>query len=170
MSRDYFAALASHNAWANARLYSACEALSPAEYLRERGSTHGSLHATLNHILLADRVWIARIDGRTPPSLGDNQILYPDLLALKIARIAEDEHLRQLIAGLSAPAMDLPLHYIDRRGNRFAPPLRLVLAHLFDAQAQGRGEATALLAQAGAHPPALDLMGFLRETGAGGTG
>jgi uncharacterized damage-inducible protein DinB len=168
MSRDYFAAFAWHNAWANARLFGACEALSPPEYLRERGSSYGSLHATLNHILLADRVWIARIEGRIPPAFADNQILYGDLVALKIARVAEDEHLRQLIAGLSEAAIGLPLHYTDQHGNRLAAPLRFVLAHLFDLQSQRRGEAAALLAQAGVPPPALDLLAFLRETGAAG--
>jgi uncharacterized damage-inducible protein DinB len=166
MSRDYFAVFANHNAWANRRLYSACETLSPAEYLRERGSSHGSLHATLNHVLVTDRVWIARIEGRTPPALDDNQIVYADLLALKIARVAEDEHLRQLVAGLPDGPIDLLLHYMDNRGNRFAAPLRFVLAHLFDAQSRSRGEAAALLAQAGAPPPSLDFLAFLQETGA----
>ena len=170
MSRDYFAVFANHSAWANQRLYSACEALSPLEYLRERGSHHGSLHATLNHILLTDRVWIARIEGRTPPAFDDNQILYGDLVALKIARVAEDEHLRRLIAGLPEAALDLPFHYMDRRGDRFATLLRFVLAHLFDAQSRSRGGAQALLAQAGAPPLSLDFLAFLRETEAPGHG
>lgn len=170
MSRDYFAVFAHHNAWANQRLYSVCETLSPLEYLRERGSRLGSLHATLNHILVTDRVWISRIEGRVMPVLDDSQILYADLVALKIARLAEDEHLRQLVGGLPNTALDLPLHYMGRRGDRFATLLRFVLAHLFDAQSRSRGEAIALLAQAGAPPPSLDFLDFLRETEVAGPG
>jgi uncharacterized damage-inducible protein DinB len=168
MSRDYFAVFAHHNGWANQRLYSACETLSAPEYLRERGSRYGSLHATLNHILVTDRVWIARIEGRIPPAFDDNQILYADFVALKIARVAEDEHLGQLVAGLPETALDLPLHYIDRHGDRFAAPLRFALAHLFDAQSRLRGEVVALLAQAGAPLVSLDLLAFLREAGGHG--
>ena len=163
MPRDYFAVLARHSAWANQRLYQACATLNPAEYMRERGSSYGSLHATLNHMLVVDRVWIARIEGRVPPSMGENQILYADLLGLKIARLAEDEHLRNLVAGLPQTAMNLPIHHIDSKGDRFAAPLRFVLAHLFDLQSRCRGEALLLLAQAGADAPALDLLVFLRE-------
>lgn len=164
MPSDYFAVLAQHGAWANQRLFHACERLSPAEYLRERASSYGSLHATLNHMLIIDRLWLARIEGRTPPPVDDAQILYADLLGLKVARLAEDEHLRLLIGGLAKPAMDAPVHYSDRQGRRFAAPLRFVLAHLFDAQSRCRGEAVALLAQTAARAPALDLMAFLHET------
>ena len=51
MPSDYFAVLAQHSAWANRRLFRACGSLSAADYLRERASTFGSLHATLNQIL-----------------------------------------------------------------------------------------------------------------------
>jgi uncharacterized damage-inducible protein DinB len=167
MPSGYFAILAQHSAWANQRLYQACERLSPAEYWRECGSSFGSLHATLNHVLVTDRVWIARIEGRTPPSLGHNQVLYADLVGLKIACVAEDEHLLQLVAGLPEATLDLPLQYIDRHGERCEIPLRLVLAHLFEMQSRCRGEALALLAQAGLSAPPLDLLAFLQGSEGG---
>ena len=166
MQSSYFAVLAQHGAWANRRLYQACETLSAAEYLRERGAGSGSLHAVLNRGLAADRVWIARIEGRAPPALDEGQILYGDLVALKVARLAEDERLRHLVGGLSAAALEEPLSYQDRRGDRFALPLRLALAQLFEQQARRRGAALALLRQAGGQPPCLDIVAFLRERGA----
>jgi uncharacterized damage-inducible protein DinB len=166
MSSDYFATLARYNAWANRRLYQACEALPEAEYLRERSSTLGSLHATLNHILVADRIWIARIEGRTPPAFEFDQILYADLIGLKVARLAEDQHLRNLVDGLSETMLDQPLPYRNSRGDRFEAPLGLVLGHLFNHQAQHRGEAQALLAQTEVPPPPLALIRFVREQGA----
>ena len=77
MPSDYFVTLARYNAWANRRLYRACGRLSESEYLRDRLPAFGSLHATLNHILVADRVWLARIEGRTPPGLDLEQISTP---------------------------------------------------------------------------------------------
>src|SRR5215831_9859309 len=100
MTSSYFATLARYNAWANDRLYRACEALGATEYMRARSSYFGSFHATLNHILVADRIWIARIQRQRLPTLRLDQMLYGDLIALKVARLAEDEHIRIMIAGI----------------------------------------------------------------------
>ena len=166
MPSDYFATFAGYNIWANRRLYQACAALSETEYLRERPSAFGSLHATLNHILVIDRIWIARIEGSSPPSLDLDQILYADLIGLKVARSAEDKHLRNLIAGIPEAMLDQPLVYRDARGERCAAPLHFVLGHLFNHQAQYRGEAHALLSQTEVAPPPLDLIRFVREQAA----
>jgi uncharacterized damage-inducible protein DinB len=170
MPSDYFAVLAQHSAWANRRLFQACERLGAADYLREREATFGSLHATLNQILVAARIWIARIEGRTPPPLAENQILYPDLVGLRVACLAEDERLRHLVGGLSEATLDQSLHYHSRHGDRRQTPLRLALAHVFEHQARCRGEALALLSQAGIRAPSLDLLAFLREAGAAAAG
>lgn len=162
MQTSYFAVLAQHSAWANRRLYQACETLSASEYLRERDGG-GSLHAVLNHGLATDRIWIARLESRAPPALDAGQILYPDLVALKVARLAEDERLRHLVGGLSGAALEEPLSYQDRRGDRFALPLRLVLAQVFEQQARLRGAALALVRQSGASPSCLDIVAFLRQ-------
>ena len=167
MPSDYFATLAGYNAWANQRLYAACERLSEDEYLRERRSAFGSLHATLNHLLVADRIWLARIAGRNPPLLAATQILYADLVGLKVARQAEDEHLRNLIAGLSPASLDRPLVYRNGRGDRCETRLSLALGHMFNQQAHYRGEVSAMLAQTEIPPPPLDLIQFVgREEGA----
>ena len=162
MPSDYFVTLARYNAWANRRLYRACGRLSESEYLRDLPA-FGSLHATLNHILVADRVWLARIEGRTPPDLDPEQILYADLIGLKVARVAEDAHLRNLVGGLSQATLDQPLVYRNRRGDRFQAPLCLVLGHMFNHQAHYRGKASALLAQTEVPPPSLDLIRFVRQ-------
>jgi len=170
MDVSYFATLAHYNAWANRRLYQACEALGETEYLRERPSFFGSLHATLNHILVADRIWIARIEGQTPPNLKLDQILYGDLIGLKVARLAEDEHIRNMVAGISAARLDRPLEYRNSRGDRFETPLRLVLAHFFNHQTHHRGQVHGLLSQTEVPPPPLDLIAFVRQDSGGAAG
>jgi len=163
MHSSYFTALAEYNAWANRRLYRSCEALPAAEYMRERPSFFGSLHATLNHVLVADRIWTARIEGQTPPNLKLDQILYGDLIGLRVARLAEDEHIRLMVAGLTEERLDQPLEYRDLRGDRFETPLCLVLGHFFNHQTHHRGQAHALLSQTSVLPPPLDLIAFLRQ-------
>ncbi len=169
MTNRYFAMLARYNAWANCRLYQACEALNEPEYMRERASFFGSLHATLNHILVVDRIWIARIDGQTRPSLKLDQILYGDLIGLKVARVAEDEHIRIMVAGIGGERLDSPLEYRNSRGDRCEMPLQFVLGHLFNHQTHHRGQVHDLLCQTEVPPPPLDLIDFVRQELTGAT-
>ncbi len=44
--------------------YAAADALPEAARKQERGAFFGSIHATLNHLLWADEVWMSRLtDG-----------------------------------------------------------------------------------------------------------
>ena len=61
---SYFQNLARYNTIVNERLYMACSELSDDEYRRERAASFNSIHATLNHILLADRIWMDRFTQR----------------------------------------------------------------------------------------------------------
>jgi uncharacterized damage-inducible protein DinB len=164
MPSPFFAMLADYNAWANHRLYEACEKLTGTEYMRDR-APFGSLHAILNRILATDRIWIARIEGREQSGLKLDQILYGDLTGLKVARIAEDERIRIAIAATPEGRLDHPLVYRSLRGDRVELPLRVVLGHLFNNQTHYRAQAHALLAQAETAPPSLELIEFARRDG-----
>jgi uncharacterized damage-inducible protein DinB len=87
MGRSYFTKLADHNAAANRRLYKACAGLSAPESLREHACFFGSSHATLDHVPVANRIWIAPIEGHTPLSLKLDQILYAELIGPRVARL-----------------------------------------------------------------------------------
>jgi uncharacterized damage-inducible protein DinB len=164
MPSPLFALLADYNAWANRRLYEACEGLAAAEYMRDRAS-FGSLHAVLNRALAADRIWIGRIEGREPPGLRFDQILYGDFTGLKVARSAEDERIRIVIAAIRDERLGQPLTYRSLRGDRIELPLRVVLGHFFNNQTHCRGQTHALLSQAGIAPPSLELIEFARRDG-----
>ncbi len=169
MNSRYFATLAAYNAWANRRLFEACERLGATEYMQERACFFGSLHGTLNHILVADRVWMARIEGQIPPNLKFDQILYGDLIGLKVARGAEDEHIRIMVAGITEERLDQRVEYRNSRGDRFEAPLPLVLGHFYNHQTHHRAQVHGLLSQTKVPPPALDLIVFLREHRTGAT-
>ena len=48
--------LARYNTLANRRLYEACASLSDAERKEDRPDFFGSIHGTLNHIMVGDRI------------------------------------------------------------------------------------------------------------------
>ena len=55
-----YRAFAHYNTWMNERLYALSATLPDAERKRDRGAFFRSVHGTLNHLLLADRVWLGR--------------------------------------------------------------------------------------------------------------
>jgi len=148
MADRYYSTFARYNAWANARLYGACAKLSEADYLKPRASFFGSIHATLNHLMVVDRIWLGRIESR-PEKLALNQILYGDFTALHVARVAEDDRLIRVVDSIDPARLDQPLDYLNTRGERFRTPLRIVLGHLFNHQTHHRGQAHALITAAG---------------------
>ena len=92
---------AGYNAWCNRRLYDAAATLSDADYRADRGAFFKSLHGTLNHQLVGDRIWMQRFTGKgeLPPSL--DAILYDDFAGLHAARIGEDARISAFIDALS---------------------------------------------------------------------
>lgn len=56
--KPHFLMMARYNAWANLRLYKMAGALPEELYRREVGVYFKSLHGTLNHLLVTDRIWM----------------------------------------------------------------------------------------------------------------
>src|SRR4029450_9880640 len=63
----YVQRMARYNRWQNESLYGAAGTLSDAERRRARGAFFGSIHATLNHVLWGDRIWMSRLAGTAKP-------------------------------------------------------------------------------------------------------
>src|SRR5947199_221282 len=89
---DYVQCMARYNRWQNDNLYAIADALSEAERRREREAFFGSIHATLNHVLWADRIWMSRLAGVPSPRGGipESVSLYDDWGELKHERKAFD--------------------------------------------------------------------------------
>jgi len=163
-SLDHPAVFSRYNRWANTRLYDACALLDSAAYRAERPSFFGSIHATLNHILVGDMLWMGRITGK-PLAIALDAELHGDLAALRAAREALDRNIIVHCDGLDEGWPEEILHYANTRGEAFETPLAQVFWHLFNHQSHHRGQVHGLLSHAGAVPPGLDLIYFLREAG-----
>ena len=59
-----FRTMARYNRWMNERIYDCCEKLPDAERKADRGAFFRSIHGTLNHLLLGDRLWLSRFLSR----------------------------------------------------------------------------------------------------------
>src|ERR1700730_15482167 len=98
MTPNHFQQFAAYNRWANARLFAAALDLSDQAYRLHIGVFFGSLHGTLHHLLLTDRLWLKRLTGEGDQPNRLEGILYDDRAELARARIAEDNRLVAVVA------------------------------------------------------------------------
>lgn len=61
--KSHFTRMAKYNSWANARLYGMAHGLADDLYRKNVGAFFASLHGTLNHLLVTDRIWMRRFTG-----------------------------------------------------------------------------------------------------------
>jgi uncharacterized damage-inducible protein DinB len=163
MSSEYFRRLARYNRWANARLYAAALDLSDQSYRLHVGVFFGSLHGTLNHLLLTDRLWLKRLTGEGDHPNQLNAILYDDRAELTRARIEEDHRLISVVEKYDEAALSALHSYRTTSGMPQSQVLSEILMHLFNHQTHHRGQAHACLSiLTGAAPPTLDLLAMQR--------
>ena len=163
MSIDNFRQLADYNHWANRRIYAAALAMPDEEYRRPTGVFFGSLHGTLNHLLVTDRIWLRRLTGEGEAPTRLNTILFEDRSELARARMAEDARIQRVINAYSAADLDRPVNYQTTSGAPQQQVLKDILLHLFNHQTHHRGHAHACCSiLTGKEPPPLDLLMFQR--------
>ncbi len=158
----HFRMLARYNRLANDRLYEACARLGEVELKRARPAFFGSIHGTLNHILLGDRIWLTRFAGEEVPSTGLDAILYEDFGALSAARREADARIEAFVGGLTEAFLAGTFRYVNNEGTTFADPVAMLVGHLFNHQTHHRGQVTDMLMQTDVKPPVLDLHRVLK--------
>jgi uncharacterized damage-inducible protein DinB len=150
----HFQMLARYNRLANARLFGACAGLSEAELKGPRRAFFTSIHGTLNHLLVVDRLWFAGIEDEPHGIEGLDQILHEDFSALRKDREAEDEHMSGVVDGLDESALAREVAYrLISGADEESSPLHIILITLFNHQTHHRGQIHCLLTQSAIAPP-----------------
>ena len=153
----HFVAMAHNNAWANHRLLSACEVLTPEEFAAPRTGFFPSLRLTFNHILDVDLYYLAALEGgdaigriKAPDSD------YADAHALRPVQTATDKRLIAFCERQTGESLARDWHL--PRLNRTPPPSKVanILEHLFQHDIHHRGQAHAMLSSTRVKPPQLD--------------
>ncbi|MBO6539114.1 MAG: damage-inducible protein DinB [Rhizobiaceae bacterium] len=162
--KQHFAMMAAYNKWANALVYNAAANLSEEEFNRQAGAFFGSMCGTLNHVLVADRIWMKRFTGEGDAPAQLDAVPFPGFNKLRAAREAEDDRIVAWIDTLDDAALAGRFTYMtvtDMRtvSQRLAP----ALAHYFNHQTHHRGHAHMVLTVLGKDAPSLDLIYFQRS-------
>ncbi len=165
--------LARYNDSMNRKLIAAAATLPEDEIDRDHGAFFGSVLGTLNHLVVADTLWLKRLaahpacagvleplrDTPMPAALDARPCATLD--ALRQRREALDALFVALCGQLEQAALDTPLEYRNSRGEPFRRPLGNLLLHVFNHQTHHRGQATTLLSQAGVDVGVTDLLALL---------
>jgi len=162
MLTAHFQMLARYNTLANCRLYEVCSQLSEAERQRVRPAFFKSIHGTLNHIMVGDRIWLKRFGGGEIESIGLDAILYEDFDQLRAARVSEDQRIETFVSGLTDELLTSTIEYRNNQGNIHRDPVDLLIAHFFNHQTHHRGQIHDMLTQTRIAPPVLDMHRILR--------
>jgi uncharacterized damage-inducible protein DinB len=154
---------ARNNAWCNARLHAACAELSETAYKAARGAGFfKSIHGVLSHILIVDWFYLdalfAERHGRLLRRLDEP---FDTLAEVSEAQRAADLRLVQFCDGIKHEHLEQVV-YLERPHGVNEDTVAQTLLHLFQHDIHHRGQAHALLTDAGADPPQLDEF-FLTE-------
>lgn len=166
--------LAQYNRWLNLRLYGACEQLSDEERKQDRGAFFGSIHRTLTHLVLADKMWLQRFTrqdvafGALPEALlampaGSDYTsdAYPEWSSLRQIRDTVDAAVEAWLVEMPPEFLLRAMRYANTEGVQRKHPAWQGLTHFFNHQTHHRGQVTTLLTQAGVDPGVTDLIALL---------
>ena len=161
--KQEFQMFAAYNRWANAAIYDAATQLTDQEFTLDCGLFFKSLSGTLNHLLVADRIWMRRFTGRGDTYTALDAVVHPNFAPLRIARESEDQRVIDWIDSLSERELEGRFAYttiVEMRtiSQRLAP----ALLHFFNHQTHHRGQASALITTFKYKSPVLDLLAFQR--------
>lgn len=174
---DTFHLLARYNQRFNAQLAECTRRLSVDELARDRGAFFGSIIGTLNHIVVADTIWLSRFachpaafnalhhlrEAPIPTTL--DAVPFPQLADWDIARRRLDATILAFVDEIMTSDLELAFEYTNTRGVRFRKRFSHLLTHFFNHQTHHRGQVTTLLAQQGIDVGVTDLLLDIPDVG-----
>jgi len=172
---DHVRLLARYNQWMNEKVYHACAKLSEESLRRDRKAFFGSISGTLNHLLVADVLWLKRFNSHprgynslqamtamaNPVTL--DQIMAPSLTEWHAMRQHLDEMMVNWSTEMVEQDLDAVLEYRSMSGEARENTFGDLVLHLFNHQTHHRGQVTTLLSQEGVDVGATDLLALMNS-------
>ncbi|WP_409522924.1 DinB family protein [Nitrincola sp. MINF-07-Sa-05] len=151
--------MASYNRWMNQRMYTVCAKLSDSERKKNCGAFFKSIHGTLNHLLLGDKIWLGRFLGKPLQVSGLDEELHGEFERLWEDRSATDEVIIEWASALTDTELAVTLEYtsiVNPTPRTYE--MWIAVAHFFNHQTHHRGQITTLLSQFGQDLGVTDLI------------
>lgn len=161
--KDILLSLARYHRWAFEVLFKALEPVHDPDYRADYGLFFKSIHGTLNHLLLVDRVWRGRVTGKLFPITGLDQELVADREELRRAMLESAEAWLPCIEGLSGERLAEPFDYHTSSGDPCRSRLDKTLLHVFNHGTHHRGQISAIITHLDLPAAELDYLYYVRK-------
>ena len=153
---NYYSVMATYNQWMNQKLCDLCADIPDLERKSDRGAFFKSIHGTLNHILIADSIWLGRFTQQPFIAKLDRE-LHIDFSELRTHRERLDLTIIDWAQDLTPDWLNTDLTYTNSTGITRTLPHWVFVTHMFNHQTHHRGQLTTLLNQLGYDPGVTDL-------------
>ncbi|HRH42280.1 MAG TPA: DinB family protein [Pyrinomonadaceae bacterium] len=159
MNKNDFERLYAFNRWANEITRNCVAKISVEELNRDLKSSFPSIRSTLEHLIMAEWVWLERIKGTSPtaPFYGET---FPDLESLFQKWRQIEENYKNYLAQISDDEILRTIEYKNLAGEANARCVAHILPHVVNHGTYHRGQITAFLRQIGAEAKSTDMIYF----------
>ena len=164
-----------YNQWMNQKVYQAAQQLGNEIIKQDQGAFFGSILGTLNHIFVADVIWLRRFSQHPKkyqnlnylPELSNytalDQIVADDLETLNKSRQELDIFIVNWCQEIESVDLEHYLKYTDTKGKQYTKNFGQLIQHFFNHQTHHRGQVSTLINQQGIDLGVTDLLMIIPE-------
>lgn len=153
--------LHAYNSWATNRLFESLERLTADQLMQEMKGSHGSIHATLCHMVGAEKVWLERWQGSPQPFLDPKSVA--SLAELKKLWEKAGYETAKWLGTMTDRKLGETFAMKTLTGDSFTHVFWQAFLHVVNHSTYHRGQVITMMRQLGHTPPATDLILFYRE-------
>ena len=164
--KAYIEQLIDYNYWANGLIMKYAEKLTPEQFLQEHAYSQNSVRDILAHVMLAERLWLDRMQGKSRVLEEHRKFFSPDRFKTIKSLYAEwfdlELQMRDYLAGTSEKMLLQDFKYLRSDETEHKNRYLDVFTQLFFHGMQHRAELAVILTNLGYSPGNLDYITYLR--------
>lgn len=161
--QQYLAKLSRYHRWATEKLFDSVALLSEEQYRSQKGLFFGSVHGTLNHLLLVDQLWLSRIEGQPYPITDLSHEIETDAKMLETALLNQCDLWFRTCAAMTDRRLAQNIKFRNVAGEADRMNTADLLMHVFNHGTHHRGQISAVLVEFGVPVPEMDYYYFVNK-------
>ena len=162
LTPEYLQELYNYNYWANRRVLSAAERLSPEQLKQKQAPSWGSVLAILIHMRNAEWIWLNRWMGNSPVAFPSFE-QFPTLIALQQDWADVERQMMTFLTAQSADSLESEIEYTNTQGKTYQLRLWQMVVHLANHGTHHRGELAAIFSTVGVSHQEEDWLHYFLD-------
>ncbi|MCM2272037.1 MAG: DinB family protein [candidate division Zixibacteria bacterium] len=149
--REHLMDLLQFNNWANKRIFTALPGVADHD---------PQTVVLLSHVVIAELLWLDRVNGIVRPLPLWEPLPFPELLRL----IDQSTHdWLSYVGDCDATRLERRVAYVNTKGVSYQNSVREIATHLVNHGSHHRGQIVQLIRRTGATPPLVDFIAYARN-------